>query len=457
MNNEPINVASSPAEALPDAKSEAVGLAAPLCEAIGVTQHFLQPNGAPLVVLQDVSLQVRPREVVALLGPSGCGKSTLLRILAGLIAPTSGEVRYHGKARVGLTPGVAIVFQSFALYPWMTVTENIEAVLTAAHVPPADIRKRALEAIRVVGLSGFEDSYPREMSGGMKQRAGMARAFSLNPEMLFMDEPFSQVDALTAESLRAEVLDVWARGNNPSSILMVSHDIKEVAYMADRIVVLGAHPGVVRTIVENTLPRPREYRSPELLQLVDKLHDIITGIELPDVLDAPRATSAVAAVPNVMAIEPLPQTTGSEVMGLLEYLDARGGSEDVFRIASDTHRQFDILLSAVQAAELLDLVDTPKRLVVLQDGARRLLKALPEERKAVWREALLTLGLFRYIHGDLLRQKNHQLPKEVVLEIIVMALPSEDYKRTFQTMVSWARFGDLLDYDETTELLSLSK
>src|SRR5262249_13257061 len=248
-----------------------------------VTHEFMLPNGQPLRVLEDVTLAVGSNEIVALLGPSGCGKSTVLRILAGLIRPTQGDVLDHHEPLRGLNPGVAVVFQSFALYPWMTVTENIQTVLIAARLASAQVKERTRQAIRMVGLSGFEEAYPRELSGGMKQRIGMARALAVDPELLFMDEPFSQVDALTAESLRAEVVDIWsARHSRLSSILMVSHDIKEVVYMADRIIILSANPGRVRTIVANRLPRPRDYKSPEVLALVDHLHDIITGSELPD-------------------------------------------------------------------------------------------------------------------------------------------------------------------------------
>ena len=213
------------------------------------------------------------------------------------------------------------------------MAENIEVVLQAAGAAGETSAASAAEcAIRMVGLAGFEDAYPRELSGGMKQRVGMARALSVDPEILLMDEPFSQVDALTAESLRAEVIDIWApQDSNPSSILMVSHDIKEVAYMADRIVVLGANPGVVRTIVENHLPRPRDYRSPELLRLVDQLHDVITGHELPDV----QEPSARRPRPRRSSRCP---RCGRAIVGLLEYLDARGGREEIFRIAADTHR-----------------------------------------------------------------------------------------------------------------------
>src|SRR2546425_9342812 len=219
-----------------------------LCEAEGVGHTFRTPAGRPVRVLDGIQLQIRPNEIVALLGPSGCGKSTLLRILAGLIPPSGGEVLYHGRPLQGLNPGTAIVFQSFALYPWLTVAQNVQVVLTAAGLAQVEGQERAGRAIRLVGLAGFEEAFPRELSGGMKQRVGMARALAVDPEILFMDEPFSQVDALTAESLRAEVLDIWvAKERSPSAILLVSHDITEVAFMADRIIVLGgAHPAQVR-------------------------------------------------------------------------------------------------------------------------------------------------------------------------------------------------------------------
>ncbi len=423
-------------------------LPAPLCELQHVSQEFHQPNGISLRVLDDVGLQIRPNEVVALLGPSGCGKSTILRILAGLLVPTRGQVLYHGKLLEGLNPGVAIVFQSFALYPWMTVLENIEVVLKAAGLPGEEIRARAGQVVRTVGLAGFEGSYPRELSGGMKQRVGMARAFSLNPEMLFMDEPFSQVDALTAESLRAEVIDIWATKDKTSSILIVSHDIKEVVYMADRIVLLAAHPGTVQTIVENTLPRPRDYRSPALLQLVDQLHDIITGSEMPD-------TTVQQPAPVTMAMEPIPSATVGEIMGLLEYLDARGGQEDVFRIASDTRREYGTVINVANAAELLDLVETPKRLVRLAPEGTRLVKARVSERKSIWRERLLTLGLFRQVRAALERSPDREISRESVLEMLVLAMPSENYESVFETLWKWGRFAGLFEYDEERQMLSL--
>jgi NitT/TauT family transport system ATP-binding protein len=420
-----------------------------LCELHHVDKEFDQAGGPPLRVLQDIDLAVRTNEVVALLGPSGCGKSTILRILAGLTQPTRGQVLCHGAPLQGLNPGIGFVFQSFALFPWMTVSRNVEMMLEARGLPPVEVAERAERAVKVVGLAGFEEAYPRELSGGMKQRVGMARAFSLEPEMLFMDEPFSQVDALTAESLRAEVLDVWApKDRNPKSIVMVSHDIKEVVYMADRIVVLDANPGRVRTIVENTLPRPRDYRSPGLLQLVDRLHDIITGMEMPDVAED-------AAAPWVF--EPLPHAGGGQIEGLLEYLDARGGREDVFRIAADTDREFGQVITTTNAAELLGLVETPHRTVVLSSEGSRYIKASPAERKAIFREKLLDLLVFEKVRAAITEAEKHQVDRDYVLELIALNLPSESFEATFETFVNWARFGDLFSYDENTEVLALSE
>ena len=420
-----------------------------LCEARHVSHDFILPNGKPLRVLENISVAVARNEVVALLGPSGSGKSTVLRILAGLIKPTQGEVLYHGQPLVGLNPGVAIVFQSFALYPWLTVRQNVETVLEVRGVPKPDALERADQVIARVGLGGFEDAYPRELSGGMKQRVGMARALVVDPEILFMDEPFSQVDALTAESLRAEVLDIWSRKErNPSSILMVSHDIRELAFMADRIVVLGGNnPARIRTILHDDLARPRDYQSLECVALINQLHGVITGSELPDV--APAAASADAGFG-----QPLPHVSPGEIVGLLEYLDARGGKGDVFRIATQTNHEFGQLITIVKAAEMLNFVDTPKSAVLLEPDGRRFVQADPEERKAIWRAQLLKLSLFSEIAAVLRKQRKHVIDRDFVLETIVLRMPQENYEKVFETFVGWARFGELFAYDETSGTIS---
>ncbi len=420
-----------------------------LCEARNVSHEFVMPNGSTLRVLENINVAIKPLEVVALLGPSGSGKSTILRILAGLITPSVGEVFYRGKRVSGLTPGVAIVFQSFALYPWMTVLENVQVVLKASGLPDDEIRARCERVIRTVGLAGFEEAYPRELSGGMKQRLGMARALSVNPEILFMDEPFSHVDALTAESLRAEVIDLWApKDQNPSSILMVSHDIKEVVYMADRIIVLSSHPGRVRTIVENPLPRPRDQRSSASEELVDYLHEIITGSELPDVSpDVRRRESAT--------IQALPATTTSEVVGLLEYLEAHGGKDDLFEISANAHQEFGRVIAVTKAAEILGFIDTPKQDVVLTPLGWQFVRAGAEERKRIWCTQLLNIKLFRDLYTRLQQHPDEPMSADDVKEMIIIALPHENYETMFETVIRWARFGNLFAYDEDTDQITL--
>lgn len=417
-----------------------------LLEIKGVVHNFKLPTGIPFCAVDNINLAIGKNEVVALLGPSGCGKSTILRILAGLIAPVRGQVFYHGQPLNGLTPGVGMVFQGFALYPWMTVLENVQTVLKSAGLAEVQIQKRSQDAIRTVGLAGFENSYPRELSGGMKQRVGIARALSIDPEILFMDEPFSQVDALTAESLRAEVIDIWsAIDRNPSSIVMVSHDIKEVVYMADRIVVLGTNPGRILKIIENSLPRPRDYRSEDFLALVDQVHEIITGYEMPDVPEV-----------GELIYEPLPEVSSSQVNGLVEYLDARGGKDDIFRIATETGKEFGEVIVIVKAAEMLDLVDTPKRSVILSPTGHRFVKATVLERKQMWKAELLKQRLFQEIYQTIEHQPNKEVDKDLILEKIAIALPTENWDKTFLTLVRWARFGELFIFDETTERVSLA-
>jgi NitT/TauT family transport system ATP-binding protein len=416
-----------------------------------VHKAFDRGDGRVLRVLEDVSLEVRPNEVLCLLGPSGCGKSTILRIVAGLIKPSGGEVSYHGQPLRGLNPGVSIVFQSFALLPWMTVEQNVSVVLRTLGLEDAAVRERAQHAIRMVGLDGFRSAYPRELSGGMKQRVGMARALSVDPEVLLMDEPFSQVDALTAEALRAEVLDIWDdRARRLSSIVMVSHDIGEVAYMADRIAILSANPGRLRTIVENTLPRPRDARSPDFLFLLDKLHDIITSAELPDV----SVTTTVPAVARGL-IEPLPSAQPSDVLGLVEHLEAHSGSADLFQVAEDTQSTFVEVLTTVKGGEMLGLVDTPQRLVRLTPLDQRFVRADMQERKQIWRAELLKLGLFRVVREQL-ELRGGELSRDDTIAEVQQRLPREDPARTFETLVAWGRFGELFAYGEDARTLTLA-
>ncbi len=420
-----------------------------LCEARHVFKDYEMPNRHSLRVLEDITLAIESHEVVALLGPSGCGKSTLLRILAGLTPPTGGQVYHHGRPIAGIEQGTAIVFQSFALFPWMTIVRNIEVALEAAKVPKDEVRYRTERAVRLVGLHGFEEAYPRELSGGMKQRVGIARAISVNPEILFMDEPFSQVDSLTAETLRADVIDIWSAASNElSSILMVSHDVTEVVYMADRIAVLSAAPGRIRSIVHNDLPRPRDYRAGAFLAMVERLHDAIAGHELPDVPATPSDARS-------MGMEVVPDVSPNEIVGLLEYLHGHASVQDIFRIAVETHREFGLLIAIVRAAEILDFADTPGRLVVLTATGREFVDSDHDRRKALWRRQLLELGLYRLVNDMLLANPESGVSADKVREVIVARIPQEDPERVFASFVNWARFGNLYAYDEGSRRLYL--
>jgi NitT/TauT family transport system ATP-binding protein len=444
-----------------------------LCELHHIDKEYTQPSGALVKVLEDVNLAVRDDEILALLGPSGCGKSTVLRILSGLLVPERGEVRYHGEPLVGVNPGVAFAFQSAALLPWLSVLENIIEPLRARGLAEAPARAAATRVVKLVGLSGFEDAYPRELSGGMKQRVGIARALAVEPEILCMDEPFSQVDALTAETLRGEVIRFWSdKATNPKTILLVSHDVKEVVFMATRIVVLAARPGRIRTIVENPLPYPRDPRAPGFLRLVDQIHAVITETEIPDAppdqAPAPgpvegRTPAGVGAGPGAAAHparpaawEPLPEATASEVIGLLQVLGARGGTENVFELADDLGREFGVILGVVKAAELLDLVDTPKQDVELTEAGRAFLAMSPAERSKSFREHVGQLRIFHDVLEQLKATEGQPLDEDVVRSTIALRLPYEDGERVFNTLVNWGRYADLFDRDPARGLLYLS-
>ncbi len=420
----------------------------PIAEVQNVCKRFVLPSGAEINVLENISLQINPGEIVALLGPSGCGKSTLLRILTGLIYPTKGEVHAYGEPLRGFHPRASIVFQSFALYPWLTVAENIAMGLEHLHLPPETVNGRVRHAVDMVGLEGFEEAYPKELSGGMKQRVGIARAIVVQPELLCMDEPFSALDVLTAENLRAEVLKLWLDHKiDIKSVLFVTHDIREAVSLATRIVVLGSHPGSIRIIIPNDLPHPRDVRSAAYLAMIDRIHGIIANAIIPD--EAP-VTAPVAAPRRV---ESIPHASPSEIIGLLEVLDDRKGTVDIFELALGIGKDFGSTIAVVKAAELLDFVDTPKQNVVFTDLGRRFLQADVNERKTIFRTQLLSLRIFELLNEMLKRSEGKELSEEVILEQIAMLLPNEDPEIVFDTLVAWGRYGELFGYNADDKLL----
>src|SRR6476620_12126473 len=306
----------------------------PIIEARGLAKFFQQPEGGRIEVIAPTNLAIYPSTIVALLGPSGSGKSTLLRMLSGLARPSAGEVFWHGQPLDGQVPNVGIVFQSFALFPWLTVLENVETPLKAAGLSAMERRKRALRMLDTVGLDGFETAYPKELSGGMKQRVGFARAVVVEPEVLFMDEPFSSLDVLTAENLRSELLELWLSKKIPTrTIFLVTHNIEEAVLLADRIIVLGRNPGRVRADFQIVLPQPRDRQSNNFIELVDHTYKILTQPEVEDV--QPFQAPGFGTPAPRLKFQMLPHARPGSIAGLLELLADRAGSDDLYHLADD--------------------------------------------------------------------------------------------------------------------------
>ncbi len=424
-----------------------------------VEHVFTPPSGKKLEVLKDIHFQLHSGELLALLGPSGCGKSTLVRIVAGLLRPTKGEVTYRGELLTGPNPKAALVFQQFALYPWLTVSQNIEQALIPRGIDEKVRKEKIAEVISLIGLDGFEEAYPRELSGGMKQRVGMARALAVNPELLCMDEPFSQVDALTAETLRNEVINLWRdRERYPQSILMVSHDISEVVLMANRILVMAANPGHVKIVFENPLPYPRDPRSPAYQALVNKLHDIITGLYLPEeegTAALPSAVSAPEAYQGIQTIAPVPLVEIRDLIGLLESVEQRGGSVEIFRLTDEMGTTFTRILLASKASDLLGFMITPQDDLVLTDKGKEFVAATRKVRRHVLRAQLMRLPLIRRLSDMIEKGVEHRLSRDILLDELAIQCPQEDPKRLLRILINWARFAEVWKYNPADQTIGL--
>jgi NitT/TauT family transport system ATP-binding protein len=423
-----------------------------ICEMRNVNKTFHLPGGKDLKVLDNINLDVRRDDITAILGPSGCGKSTIVRILAGLIDPTSGEVLVHGQPLHGLNPAISMVFQSFALYPWLTVAENVSMGLNGRVGEPRKQKELVSRAIDRVGLEGFEEAYPKELSGGMKQRVGIARALVAQPELLCMDEPFSGLDVLTAENLRVELVNLWQDAKtDPNSVLIVTHNINEAVFLASRIVVLGANPGQIRKILDNPLPYPRDYHEAAFIAMADRIHDILTTALIPD----EPVPAPVPAPAKPSRVAPLPHVGVGEMIGLLERVDAAGGSADIFDLSVEIGKEFGRVLELVKAAELLDFVDTPKHTVTLTALGRQLLAAKINGRKQLINQQLRQLLLIEHIIDMLQGQENKTVDEDLVLEELAVWLPTEKPQSMFKSIVRWGRYAELLGYNADERKLYL--
>jgi NitT/TauT family transport system ATP-binding protein len=424
----------------------------PIIEARGIAKSFQRPGGGQIQVIAPTSLSVEPGVIVALLGPSGSGKSTLLRMLSGLTAPSAGEILWHGKPLDESSPNTAIVFQSFALFPWLTVLENVETPLVARGLKPVTRHLRALRALQSVGLRGFESAYPKELSGGMKQRVGFARALAVEPEVLFMDEPFSALDVLTAENLRGELMELWLGKKIPTkSIFLVTHNIEEAVLLADRIIVLGRDPGKLRADFRVPLPRPRERSSTEFLLYVDYIYKLMTQ---PELASGPPSATDREKKPYRM----LPHARPGSIAGLVELLSDRTGKEDLYRVAEELLMDVDDLLPIVEAATLLLFVKSERGDVELTPNGRRFAEADISTRKNLFREAALAhVTLLQQMNSALATKSDHTMPLELFRDILEERFSDDDVQRQIETALNWGRYGDIFTYDSESDRLVLHK
>ncbi len=407
-----------------------------------------------MLALQDVTLEIPDGEIVSILGPSGSGKSSLLRILAGLVEPSSGTVRFHGEPHAGPNPHIAIVFQTFALFPWLTVYQNVELGLLSSEVPETTRRRRILDAIDLIGLDGFEDAYPKELSGGMRQRVGFARALVVQPEVLFMDEPFSALDVLTAENLKKELLSLWRSQKIPTrAIVMVTHNIDEAVTMGDRIVVMGSNPGVVRVDMPGLPIEERGKEHPEHVRLVDYLYSVITnpkGVVASFRAEAPPARPA--AEPE-RAYQVLPHVEVGQVTGLVERLHSDGDRADLYALARELHMEADDLLPLVQAIDLLGLGDVEAGDVFLTDAGIQFAEAGVLEEKEIFREqARANVQLIQRILYLMEASPKAEVSYEDVLETLEECFSADEAERQVETATDWGRYAELFSYDDTEGL-----
>src|ERR1035437_6235667 len=426
-----------------------VAVSEAIIEAVGVEKSYPQADGTRIQVVGLTNLVIEPGKIVALLGPSGCGKSTLLRMLTGLSHPSSGTLLWHGKPLDGKMPNVAIVFQSFALFPWLTVLENVEAPLEAKGVPTVERRKRALRMLDTVGLDGFETAYPKELSGGMKQRVGFARALVVEPEVLFMDEPFSALDVLTAENLRGELMELWLNKKMPASaIFIVTHNIEEAVMLADRIVVLGRNPGHIRTDFRVQLPQPRDRKSESFTQLVDYIYKVLTR---PDVVPADVPEQQAEARPRdqrQMHYQMLPHARPGGVAGLLELLLDKGGRDDIYHLADDLAFEIDDLLPIVDAAQLLGFLKIEEGDAAITASGTEFANSEILRQKELFRDAALeNVLLLRQIQRALEAKSDHTVPEDFFLDLLDEQFSEEECLRQMETAVTWGRYAELFDFD----------
>jgi NitT/TauT family transport system ATP-binding protein len=419
-----------------------------------VCQAFRKPDGDELVVLDGVDMTLRTGEIVGLLGRSGSGKSTLLRVIAGLSTPTDGAVSYLGHNVSGPAEGIAMVFQGFALFPWLTVLENVQIGLEALGLPPAEIRQRSLAAIDLIGLDGFESAYPRELSGGMRQRVGFARALVVHPNILMMDEPFSALDVLTAETLRNDFLDLWGAGQLPiKGVILVTHNIEEAVLMCDRLLLFRAQPGRIVSEIPIDLPKPRNTTDPRFRALIDRVYAEMTARPGTDARAGARVNYAAPGIGTMLT-----HVSSNLLSGLVEAVSNApyNGHADLPAIAADLGMDADELLPVAETLQTLRFADLAGGDIRLTDAGGQFAKDDTDARKRLFSQHLLSyVPLVAHVRRVLDERASHSAPKRRFFDELEDYMTEEAAEETLRTVISWGRYAELFAYDDQSQSFSL--
>jgi NitT/TauT family transport system ATP-binding protein len=426
-----------------------------LLEVQGVCKSFRKPDGDQLVVLENVNLTLRPGEIVGLLGRSGSGKSTLLRSIAGLDAPSGGAVNYLGHPVAGPALGIAMVFQSFALFPWLTVLENVQIGLEALGVPEPEMRKRSLQAIDLIGLDGFESAYPRELSGGMRQRVGFARALVVHPNILLMDEPFSALDVLTAETLRNDFLDLWGEGQLPiKAVLLVTHNIEEAVQMCDRLLIFSSNPGRVGSEIPIDLPQPRHTQDPRFRALIERVYVEMTARPRGEVRVGPKSERFAGTGIGTTLIH----VSSNVLQGLMEAVNEPpyNGKADLPVIAEEQHLEVDELFPAAEALQMLRFAEVEGGDIKLTTAGLQFARSETDERKRLFASHLITyVPLAAHIRRVLDERASHSAPKSRFFDELEDYMAEEAAEQTLRTIISWGRYAEAFAYDDNRQAFTL--
>jgi NitT/TauT family transport system ATP-binding protein len=424
---------------------------APVAQLVAVTKSFMTAGDHELKVLDNIDLAVNQGEFLALLGQSGSGKSTILRCLTGLIEPTSGRALGNGKSLHGVNPDASVVFQTFALYPWLTVEQNVAVGLMAKKVGRAEKDAAVDRAIELIGLGNYHAAYPRELSGGMRQRVGIARALVSQPKLLCLDEAFSALDVLTAENLRQELISLWRSPDSGlSSVFMVTHNIEEAVEMATRIVVVFPSPGRIGLVLENKLPFPRDSKDLEFQRLVGIIHESITTLTLPDLPpEVPVSGQPISRARTRM--ESIPLVNVAQILGLMSILHDTPDLSNIYDISDEIGKEFGETIAILKAAEILDLIETPKQEVRFTELGRKFMAADRRGKRAIFAQQVFKLRLFHIIIA--LLKEHEEIEAGHVIKDIASALPYDNPEKTFETMIAWGRYAGLMDYNAKTRMV----